>query len=131
MIESNCQQSYLHEQGCAFEFQRVQSWLFSVSRLRAMVGANALLGEVLRIHLPDLARRAVRWSLASVSVNYPPMDSEDPLKEYDDPSADARAGILSRDGGHFEAVFSIGAEAFAAEASDLLVRKLPDLRFRY
>lgn len=112
------------------EFQRVQSWLFSVSRLRAMVGANALLGEVLRVDLPNLARQAVRWSLASVSLDYPAMDSEDPLKEYDDPSADARAGILSRDGGHFEAVFSIGAEAFAAAASDLLVRKLPDLRFR-
>ena len=73
---------------------------------------------------------AGRWSLTSVGVDYPAMDSEDPLKEYDDPSADARAGILSRDGGHFEAVFSIGAEAFAAAASDLLVRNLPDLRFR-
>ena len=86
------------------EFQRVQSWLFSVPRLRAMVGANALLGEVLRVDLPNLACQAVRWSLASVSVDYPAMDSEDPLKEYDDPSADARAGILSRDGGHFEAI---------------------------
>lgn len=27
------------------ELQRVQTWLFAVPRLRAMVGANALLGE--------------------------------------------------------------------------------------
>jgi hypothetical protein len=38
------------------EFQRVQTWLFEVPRLRAMVGANALLGETLRVALPKLAR---------------------------------------------------------------------------
>jgi len=31
------------------ELQRVQTWLFAVPRLRAMVGANALLGETLRV----------------------------------------------------------------------------------
>jgi hypothetical protein len=31
--------------------QRVQTWLFAVLRLRAMVGANALLGETLRVAL--------------------------------------------------------------------------------
>ncbi len=28
------------------ELQRVQTWLFAVPRLRAMVGANALLGPI-------------------------------------------------------------------------------------
>lgn len=39
------------------EFQRVQTWIFAVPRLRAMVGANTLLGETLRVELPQLARQ--------------------------------------------------------------------------
>ena len=42
MTSQNKQRVYI-------EFQRVQTWLFAVPRLRTMVGANALLGEVLRI----------------------------------------------------------------------------------
>lgn len=38
------------------EFSRVRSWLFAVPRLRAMVGANALLGETART-LPKLAAK--------------------------------------------------------------------------
>ncbi len=57
------------------DFERVQSWLFAVPRLRAMVGANTLLGEVLRIRLPDLARQApsstVTWRLAAGTKGYP------------------------------------------------------------
>ena len=51
------------------EFQRVQTWLFAVPRLRAMVGANALLGEVLRVRLPDLAQHPQQgsWQLAQVA----------------------------------------------------------------
>lgn len=36
------------------EFKRVQTFLFEVPRLRAMVGANVLLGELLRYELVDL-----------------------------------------------------------------------------
>jgi hypothetical protein len=112
------------------EFQRVQNWLFSVPRLRAMVGANSLLGGVLRVELPELARRAGAWSLTSASGDYPLMDVNDPLKDHDNPAADASDGILSRDGGHFEALFATGARAFAEEASTHLVRRLPGLKFR-
>ncbi len=112
------------------EFQRVQTWLFSVPRLRAMVGANTLLGETMRASLPDLARQSGKWSLVSAAGGYPNADPEDPLKSHDDPAADARQGILARDGGHFEAVFSTGADAFADAAADLLRRELPGLRFR-
>ncbi len=115
------------------EFQRVQTWLFTVPRLRAMVGANALLGRALRVTLPNLARQAgCGWSLASSPnhANYPSADPNDPLKDYDDPAADATAGILARDGGHFEAQFSSGADTFAAAAANLLRSCLPGLRFR-
>jgi hypothetical protein len=112
------------------EFQRVQSWLFSAPRLRAMVGANALLGETLRVELPKLARQTGKWSLTPASDPYPASDPQDPLKEHDDPAADARDGILARDGGHFEAQFASGAESFGKAAAALLRRELPGLRFR-
>lgn len=113
------------------ELQRVQTWLFAVPRLRAMVGANALLGETLRVSLPNLAREAGRgWELLESNEAYPAADANDPLEDDDVPVADARKGILSRDGGHFEAQFSRGAEAFADEAGRLLRSKLPGLRFR-
>lgn len=113
------------------ELSRVQTWLFEVPRLRAMVGANALLGETLRVALPKLARDTGRgWMLASNNEAYPCADGSDPLKDHDDPATDAKAGILSRDGGHFEAQFASGAEAFSNAAGQLLRSNLPGLRFR-
>lgn len=112
------------------ELQRVQTWLFAVPRLRAMVGANTLLGEVLRVRLPELARRQSSWTLAGGSGGYPVLSAGDPLAGHDDPASDARDGILSRDGGHFEASFASGAQDFAAEAALLLRRELPGLKFR-
>lgn len=113
------------------ELQRVQTWLFAVPRLRAMVGANALLGETLRVDLPKLARETgCGWALAQSSESYPIACPNDPLKDHDDPAADAKDGILSRDGGHFEAQFTSGAEAFADAAAQLLRAKLPGVRFR-
>ncbi len=112
------------------KLQRVQTWLFAVPRLRAMVGANVLLGEVLRVRLPELARKGDGWSLAPFADVPKPTIDDDPLAEHDDPAKDAAGGILSRDGGHFEAEFASGAHAFAAAAASLLRRELPGLRFR-
>ena len=96
-----------------------------------MVGANVLLGETLRVALPKLARATGHgWTLAPSSETYPTADLNDPLKDHDDPDDDAKAGILSRDGGHFEAQFASGAEVFAEEAGRLLRSNLPGLRFR-
>lgn len=113
------------------EFSRVQTWLFAVPRLRAMVGANALLGETLRVALPRLARDTGRgWTLAPNNEAYPCADENDPLEDHDDPAADANDGVLSRDGGHFEAQFAHGAEIFADAAGQLVRSNLPCLRFR-
>ncbi len=113
------------------EFSRVQTWLFAVPRLRAMVGANALLGETLRVALPRLARETERgWMLAPNNEAYPSADANDPLKDHDDPAADAKDGIVSSDGGHFEAQFASGAETFADAAGQLLRSDLSGLRFR-
>ncbi len=114
------------------EFQRVQTFLFSVPRLRAMVGANTLLGEMLRVKLPELARnKDSGWVLLPVPMTDASQitDLDDPLKEMDNPESDAVTGILSRDGGHFEAVFASGAESFAESAASLLRTELPGLRF--
>ncbi|MEQ9406516.1 MAG: hypothetical protein RIK87_02275 [Fuerstiella sp.] len=112
------------------ELQRVQTWLFAVPRLRAMVGANVLLGETLRADLPKLARETGRgWMLATAPQAYPRADADDPLKDHDNPADDAKAGILSRDGGHFEALFAAGAAGFADAASQLLRTRVPGLRF--
>jgi hypothetical protein len=111
------------------DFERVQSWLFAVPRLRAMVGANTLLGEVLRICLPNLARKETDWTLAPVAEGYPEAFDDDPLRDHDDPAADAHLGIVSRDGGHFEARFKTGPEAFVQGATALLRRELPSLKF--
>ncbi|MBX3185135.1 MAG: hypothetical protein KIT72_00035 [Polyangiaceae bacterium] len=113
------------------EFQRVQTWLFAVPRLRAIVGANALLGKTLRVAMPELARQTGRgWAVAPGTEKYPAADTNDPLKDHDDPSADAKDGIVSRDGGHFEAQFECGAEVFVDAAGQLLRTSLPGLRFR-
>ena len=113
------------------ELQRVQSWLFAVPRLRAMVGANALIGEVLRVALPALVRETGRgWALAPAEGAYPGSDPDDPLSAHDDPAADAKDGILSRDGGHFEAQLADGAHEFARAATRLISTKLRGLRFR-
>jgi len=112
------------------ELQRVQTWLFSAPRLRAMVGANTLLGETLRVSLPKVARAGGARALSPAMEPYPAADSQDPLKDHDDPAADAQDGILARDGGHFEALFANGADAFASKAAALLRRELPGLRFR-
>jgi len=96
-----------------------------------MVGANALLGETLRVALPKLARETGHgWTLAPSSETYPAADDYDPLKDRDDPADDAKNGILSRDGGHFEALFANGAEAFADAADKLLRTSVPGLRYR-
>jgi hypothetical protein len=112
------------------ELQRVQTWLFGVPRLRAMVGANALLGEVLRIRLAELARKQSSWQLLNGAGNYPPALSDDPLCDHDDPASDEKDGILSRDGGHFEANFVSGASEFVRATASLLRRELPGIRFR-
>jgi hypothetical protein len=112
------------------ELQRVQSWLFAVPRLRAMVGANVLLGEAMRVHLPNLAREQSSWRLAMVPGEFPSAAMDDPLAFYDDPAADAKDGILSRDGGHFEVVLESGAQDFVRATDTLLRRYLPGIRFR-
>lgn len=135
--------------------RRIQTFLLESPRLRAMVGANALLGETLRgrwdgagfarepASLPALA---VEWGAAGVPELADPAfelrtgDREvfslaggtgEPAYQDDPHAVASRTGVLSRDGGHFEALFADGnaARGFAEAARRLLRARLPGLPF--
>ena len=111
------------------ELQRVQGFLFASSRLRDMVGANVLLGELLSIRLPALAHGATA-GLSSECL--PQVDSSDPARpENDNPIDNFSKGILAKDGGHFNAQFTSFklASAFATSALQEITGSMPGLRF--
>ncbi len=111
-------------------FKRIQEFLFAVPRLKAMIGANALLGETIRNELVDL----VGSNGANLdSYNPPGKDDDDPLTgsaHPDDPKALYGKGVLSRDGGHFHAVFKdeAAAQGFIHQAEATIARNLPGVR---
>ena len=114
--------------------KRVQTFIFDVPRLKAMLGANALIGETLRLGLTE---RAIACGATPVSADgAPSADAFDPLQsaeqlERDDPAWLLGQGILARDGGHFSAVFAskAGAMEFCTEAENLLAEALPGVLF--
>ncbi len=133
------------------EFGRVQTYLFAVSELKSMIGANALIGEVLRgqlvggkfigdRNLPALARSAgldaalPATTLAQIAeLSLEPRELPgDPLtgpSDRDNPRAAYLQGILARDGGHFQAVFATKnqADEFVRRARALVGEDLPGL----
>jgi hypothetical protein len=122
------------------EFLRVQTFLFAVPRLRNMVGANVLIGEMIRRDLPQLAEKYGNQIKLEIPKNLQFTAScDDPLnkssfideKDKDDPIALYKRGILRRDGGHFSALFEEEkqAEAFQQAARNKLRRELLGLRF--
>jgi len=120
------------------EFKRIQTYLFAVPRLRTMLGANALLGELLRLDLPRLARKCGACLPQDFTPQFSPIP-DDPLQMAadldkwigDDPVTAYQHGILSRDGGHFQALFPTEEEAdkFHRQAEAHIRRQLPGLRY--
>jgi len=129
------------------EIQRIQTFLFAVPRLRAMLGANALLGDMLRSVLPALVLSNTCASPYAPRRGDPP-DGDPPegdpltkatppgpsgLTSLDDPTACYQYGILARDGGHLTVAFAdrgqgtAEARAFIDAAYATLARTLPDL----
>lgn len=124
------------------EFKRIQTYLFAVPRLRTILGANALVGEVLRLRLPELAVRCgcrwpdalkqpEQWCRASGGAAQleAPLAGVQSAWLTDAPRAAYEAGVLARDGGHFQALFpEIGdAQTFVREAAALVDSALPGL----
>lgn len=126
------------------EFKRIQTFLFSIPKLKEMLGANALLGETLRDTLPKMVKQHqdgltmppanVQDTSAYQDQKYRVLRDNDPLKDShytDDPIEDWKKGIIAKDGGHFIAVFPTQkqAQAFKEEARNKLRTNLPGLRF--
>jgi len=122
------------------EFLRVQTFLFAVPRLRNMVGANVLIGEMIRRRLPQLAEK-----YGNSKINLPkdikftascddPLDNKSGVvdeQDKDNPKALYQRGILRRDGGHFSVLFEDEnkAKKFQHAARNILLTELPGLRF--
>ena len=129
------------------ETKRVQTYLFGIPELKCMVGANTILGEVLRGKLDgggnthSLAGLAIAHGSClpdgAVAKNAPALkstDSNDPLHRScspDNPKLAWSNGILARDGGHFIAVFPDldKAKSFVADVSGLMASRLPGLGY--
>lgn len=115
--------------------KRVQTFIFEVPRLKAMLGANAMIGEAMRNELTDLVGnhgKSLEWP-PNIKLEQP---DDDPLakaeaEDRDDPVALYKKGILARDGGHFIAVFptETAAEDFQKKAEQKLSELLPGVLF--
>ena len=124
------------------ELQRVQTFLFAVPRLADIIGANALLGKVLRYDLPKLALSYQCQRPNEIPKSLSCDIKDDPIAHIsislknaeilinDDPKSLWEKGILARDGGHFSALFlnNDTAEGFVQAARNLIRKELPGLR---
>jgi len=122
----------------SIEVKRIQTFLFAIPRLKAMAGANAILGETMRgcwdstqnaYSAGSLAELAVRCGAVAPgnSPEFLPSFEEDPLGNEDQPGRDWKHGIVARDGGRFIAAFrgEEPATTFARQARALLQTRLP------
>ncbi len=127
------------------EVKRVQSFLFAVPRLRAMLGANSLLGETVRIDLPRIATESSAALPLELEKSIPVFEPlpDDPLGDSpaasdgsgislgDAPRELYRKGILVRDAGRFIGIFpdKEKAETFIRKAEAKLAERLPGVRY--
>lgn len=115
--------------------KRVQTFIFEVPRLKAMLGANALIGQTVRHELPALIKdkgKKLEWP-ASIFHQSPedPLDKTPDPANRDNPAALYAKGILARDGGHFIVVFEKEEEAreFLRTAEATLAKRLPGVLY--
>lgn len=117
------------------ELKRVQTFIFEVPRLKAMLGANALIGQTMRHELPALLDgqgSRLDWPGIVLQSADDPLDqaATDP-DDRDDPVALYRRGILARDGGHFSVLFDdkSAARRFLEQAEAVLAERLPGVLY--
>lgn len=139
------------------EIKRVQSYLFAVPRLKAMIGSNIILGETIRgariengyitNSLPALAvyhnsPKAIEKLIDQIGqntwnhciqqlnkVSNTLASQDDVLIDEDNPASDFQNGVFIRDGGRFKAIFCTKkeAESFVSDAQQLITKKLPGI----
>lgn len=143
---------------CQLKLERVQSYLFSDSELKSMIGSNALLGEVFRgrlepaesgtqfaLHVssdsksdddPDnLPALAAQFSLKMPDVGLGIQDVQP--KEVvgdanDSPWGAFQLGVLVRDAGKLDVLFAsrVEVEDFLIAAESLVARRVPGASVR-
>ncbi|WP_440055962.1 Cas10/Cmr2 second palm domain-containing protein [Pseudoalteromonas sp. T1lg65] len=86
------------------EFKRIQTFLFSSSRMRDMVAANALFGHTIRVELVNLAINYGASQPPEIDVSDTDNDADVAVECMTSQMLMAK-GILGRDGGHFFAHF--------------------------
>ena len=119
------------------ELKRVQTFIFEVPRLKAMLGANALIGQTMRHDLPLLLGEQgsqLLWPAGielQGAVGDPLHRPETDPSDRDDPVALFQRGILARDGGHFIVLFDdeSAAKRFLDQAEAMLAERLPGVLY--
>ena len=116
--------------------KRVQTFIFEVPRLKAMLGANALVGQVMRHELPQLLDKrtaSLTWpsGISLTDGKDDPLAKASDSGDRDDPAELFGRGILARDGGHFIVVFKTkdDAEAVVPSIEEKLAEWLPGVQF--
>lgn len=116
------------------KFQRIQTYLFAIPRLRAMLGANALLGETIRKNLPEVCQDLTCPLDFQFQLDSPcddPLDQVDCNEDLkDNPKLLYKKGILSRDGGYFIVVLKSPGDLqiFISRVQEVLT-ECPGLRY--
>ncbi|MBF0240205.1 MAG: hypothetical protein HQM12_21080, partial [SAR324 cluster bacterium] len=115
--------------GVWIEIRKVQDYIFDTPKLKVMLGANSLIGELLFQDLRELAESyfLMNKKIDALQVNQPDDVTIDIDK--DNPWAAFQKHILNYFGGHFQAVFLSYdcARNFAEKARNLAQTKVPGL----
>lgn len=135
-----CLQSSQAMNKVELEFKRIQTYLFASPRLRAMLGANAALGQTIRVRLPQIAKDCGAQADPETLAKMPRASPEDPLQHTppligndllaDDPAnLYQNYGVLVRDGGHFIATFPEPEQArrFIERTTACITQELPGI----
>lgn len=118
--------------GIWIEGHSIQATIFATPRLRVMVGANAMLGELWYAVLPALFQQQGKgWQSHPLPL---PKDQptkipgDDPLRD-DHPAHFFPKGVINQAGGHFHGVLTSeeGARTFAAAAIKRIQEQVPGL----
>jgi hypothetical protein len=112
-------------------FKRIQEFLFAVPRLKAMTGANALLGETIRSKLvSQIDPESIPTIPDKILKDNFDLFEKDPLAGDDNPLELYKKGVLSRDGGHLKVIFKnrFYAVEFIDKARAVVSQELPGVQ---
>ncbi|MDN5354406.1 MAG: hypothetical protein PWQ09_1162 [Candidatus Cloacimonadota bacterium] len=111
--------------------QKVQSFIFKVPKLKAMLGANSLLGEFFAVDLPGLRKN---YPIPQIWTDYlAAKDETYPSWGTDNINENFKKGVICSAGGHFETFFETETDAqkFLTEVKQKAQEIIPGVRFSF